>query len=90
MATAYVIRKCDRTVTEAVTRGDLKHWHWQQFGFPVTDFAIIFALLLSVYKALGISPSAPIVMYDHDARRRWRGAGMYSGHSIDTVLTFMA
>ena len=89
MATAYVIRKCDRTVTEAVIRGDIKHWHWQQFRFPVTDFAIIFALLLSVYKALSISPSAPIVMDDHDVSRSWRGAGIYSGHSFDTALAFM-
>ena len=63
MATAYVIRKCDRTVTEAVIRGDIKQWHRQQFRFPVTDFAIIFALRLSVNEALNVSPSVPMVLY---------------------------
>ena len=89
MATTYVMRKLERTVTGTVIRGDIKHWHWQQFRFPVTDFAIIFALPLSLYKALNVSPSAPIVLYDHNASRRWRGAGICPGHSIDTVLAFI-
>lgn len=57
MATAYEIRKCDRTVTGGLTKGGVRQWHWRQFRFSVKFQAIICALPPSVYQALGIRPS---------------------------------
>ena len=60
MATAYVIRKCDRIVTGSLTRGGGRQWHWRQFRFTVKYQAIIFALPPSVYSTLGINPTIKV------------------------------
>lgn len=60
MATAYVIRKCDRIVTGGLTKGGIRQWHWRQFRFTVKYQAIIFTLPTSIYSALGISSSVQI------------------------------
>ncbi len=60
MATAYVIRKCDRIVTGGVTKGGVRQWHWRQFRFTVNYQAIVFALPASIYSALGVSPTVQV------------------------------
>lgn len=60
MATAYVIRKCDRIVTGGLTKGGIRQWHWHQFRFTVRYQAIVFALPGSIYSALGVSPTVQI------------------------------
>lgn len=60
MATAYVIRKCDRIVTGGLTKGGTRQWHWRQFRFTVKYQAIVFALPTPVYSALGVSPTVQI------------------------------
>lgn len=60
LATAYVIKKCDRLVTGGVTRGGIREWHWRQFRFTVKYEAILFALPTSVYTSLGVSPTVQI------------------------------
>ncbi|CAD6569242.1 MAG: hypothetical protein ASARMPRED_002680 [Alectoria sarmentosa] len=60
MATAYVIRKCDRIVTGGLTKGGIRQWHWRQFRFTVKYRAIVFALPASIYSALGVSPTVQV------------------------------
>lgn len=60
MATAYVLRKCDRIVTGGLTKGGTRQWHWRQFRFTVNYQSIVFALPASIYTALGISPTIQI------------------------------
>ncbi len=60
MATAYVIRKCDRIVTGGLTKGGVRQWHWRQFRFTVNYQAIVFALPASIYSALGVSPTVQV------------------------------
>ena len=60
MATAYVIRKCDRIVTGGLTKGGIRQWYWRQFRFTVNYQAIVFALPASVYSALGVSPTVQV------------------------------
>lgn len=60
MATAYVIRKCDRIVTGGLTKGGNRQWHWRQFRFTVKYQAILFALPPSIYSALGVSPTVQV------------------------------
>ena len=61
MATAYVIRKCDRIVTGGLTKGGTRQWHWRQFRFTVNYQAIVFTLPNSVYTALGVSPTVQVI-----------------------------
>lgn len=62
LATAYVIRKCDRIVTGGLTKGGSRQWHWRQFRFTVKYQAIVFALpIRHIHKSLGIS--SPIRVY---------------------------
>ncbi|MDI1489041.1 MAG: hypothetical protein OHK93_008318 [Ramalina farinacea] len=60
LATAYVIKKCDRLVTGGVTRGGLREWHWRQFRFTVKYEAILFALPTPVYTSLGVRSTVQI------------------------------
>ncbi|KAI4180878.1 MAG: hypothetical protein L6R41_006966 [Letrouitia leprolyta] len=60
LATAYVIRKCDRIVTGGLTRGGWRQWHWRQFRFTVNYQAIVFSLPPSIYNALGISSTVQV------------------------------
>jgi len=60
MATAYVIRKCDRIVTGGLTRGGQRQWHWRQFRFTVNYQAITFTLPPAVYASLGVSSAVQI------------------------------
>ena len=76
MATAYVIRKCDRIVTGGLTEGGIRKWHWRQFRFTVQYQAIIFALPASIYSALGVSPT---VQVDTPAPEIWHGANKNRG-----------
>ena len=55
LATAYVIRKCDRIVTGGLTKGGTRKWHWRQFRFTVRYQAIVFALPEPIYSGLGIN-----------------------------------
>ena len=71
MATAYVIRKCDRIVTGGLTKGGIRKWDWRQFRFTVQYQTIIFALPASIYSALGVSPTVQI---DSPAPEVWHGA----------------
>ncbi|KAL9023154.1 MAG: hypothetical protein Q9196_007363 [Gyalolechia fulgens] len=77
LATAYVIRKCDRIVTGGLTKGGWRQWHWRQFRFTVHYQAIVFTLPQSIYSSLGISstvqfdqPSEEI--YDRAVKTRSR------------------
>ena len=76
MATAYVIRKCDRIVTGGLTKGGTRKWHWRQFRFTVQYQAIIFALPASIYSALGVSPTVQI---DTPAPDLWHEANKNRG-----------
>lgn len=60
LATAYVIRKCDRIVTGGLTKGGTRQWHWRQFRFTVNYQAVVFALPPSVYQNLGISSTIQV------------------------------
>ena len=60
MATAYVIRKCDRIVTGGLIKGGTRQWHWRQLRFTVNYQAIVFALPASIYSALSVSPTVQI------------------------------
>ena len=60
LATAYVIRKCDRIVTGGLTKGGSRQWHWRQFRFTVNYQAIIFELPRSIHSSLGISPTVRV------------------------------
>lgn len=71
MATAYVIRKCDRIVTGGLTKGGIRQWHWRQFRFTVKYQAIVFALPASIYSALGVSQT---VQVDPPAQEVWQEA----------------
>lgn len=71
MATAYVIRKCDRIVTGGLTKGGIRKWHWRQFRFTVQYQAIVFALPASIYSSLGVSPTVQI---DTPAPEVWHEA----------------
>jgi hypothetical protein len=73
MATAYVIRKCDRTVTGGLTKGGVRQWHWRQFRFSVKYQAIICTLPSSVYQALGIRPSIQLDT-DKPSQQLWNRA----------------
>ena len=70
LATAYVIKKCDRLVTGGVTRGGMREWHWRQFRFTVKYEAILFALPTSVYSSLGVSSTVQIGKPSPDIHRR--------------------
>ena len=76
MATAYVIRKCDRIVTGGLTQGGIRQWHWRQFRFTVKYQAIIFALPVTMYSALGVSPT---VRVDSPALEVWHKASKVRG-----------
>ena len=82
MATAYVIRKCDRIVTGGVTGGGIRHWHWQQFRFTVTYEAIIFALPSSVYRSLCVSPSVQIDPHKPNGELVVRARKLRSGRNL--------
>lgn len=71
MATAYVIRKCDRIVTGGLSKGGIRQWHWRQFRFTVKYQAIVFALPASIYSALGVSQT---VQVDSLAQEVWQEA----------------
>jgi hypothetical protein len=71
MATAYVIRKCDRIVTGGLTKGGIRQWHWRQFRFTVRYQAIVFSLPPPLYTALGVSPTVRI---DSPSRDLWSRA----------------
>lgn len=71
LATAYVIRKCDRIVTGGVTKGGTKQWHWRQFRFTVKYQAIVFALPASLYSALGVQTTVQI---DSPSEELWTRA----------------
>lgn len=71
LATAYVIRKCDRIVTGGVTKGGTKQWHWRQFRFTVKYQAIVFALPASLYSALGVQSTVQI---DSPSEELWTRA----------------
>lgn len=60
MATAYVLRKCDRIVTGGVTKGGTKRWHWRQFRFTVKYQAIVFALPAPLYASLGVQSTVQV------------------------------
>ncbi len=60
MATAYVIRKCDRIVTAGLTKAGIRQWHWRQFRFTVNYQVIVFAIPVSTYSSLGISPTVQV------------------------------
>lgn len=60
LATAYVIRKCDRIVTGGLTKGGWRQWHWRQFRFTVNYQAIVFTLPPIIYTALGISSTIQV------------------------------
>lgn len=60
LATAYVIRKCDRIVTGGLTKGGTRQWHWRQFRFTVNYQAVVFSLPPSVYQNLGISSTIQV------------------------------
>ena len=68
MATAYVIKKCDRIVTGGITRGGTRQWHWRQFRFTVKYQAVIFALPRPVYETLGISST---IQVNPPTKRLW-------------------
>lgn len=77
LATAYVIKKCDRIVTGGLTKGGTRQWHWRQFRFTVKYNAIIFALPRPVYKSLEIestihinSPSKVILYRATEMRKK--------------------
>lgn len=56
LATAYVVRKCDRLVAGGMTRGARRAWYWRQFRFSVRYEALVFSLPRGVYAAVGVSP----------------------------------
>ncbi|KAI9875149.1 MAG: hypothetical protein M1830_008823 [Pleopsidium flavum] len=66
LATAYVIRKCDRIVTGGLTRGGTRQWHWRQFRFTVKYQAIVFALPAPLYSALGVRPTVQVDSPSHE------------------------
>ena len=76
MATAYVIRKCDRIVTGGLTKGGIRQWHWRQFRFTVRYQALVFALPASIYSSLGVSPT---VQVDMPALEIWDKANKLRG-----------
>lgn len=69
LATAYVIKKCDRLVTGGVTRGGIREWHWRQFRFTVKYEAILFALPTPVYTDLGVRSTVEIDRPSPDIHR---------------------
>lgn len=71
MATAYVIRKCDRIVTGGLTKGGIRQRHFRQFRFTVQYQAVVFALPASIYTALGVSPT---VRVDTPSPQVWHDA----------------
>ena len=79
MATAYVIRKCDRTVTGGLTKGGVRQWHWRQFRFSVKYQTIICALPSSVYQALGIRPAVQLDT-DKPSQQLWDRAIKLRAH----------
>lgn len=75
LATAYVIRKCDRIVTGGLTRGGSRQWHWRQFRFTVNYQAIVFELPSSIHSSLDISPTIQVhrpskELYDRAVKTR--------------------
>ncbi|MCJ1245854.1 hypothetical protein MMC30_003058 [Trapelia coarctata] len=66
MATAYVLRKCDRVVTGRVTKGGTRQWHWRQFRFTVQYQAIIFALPAPLYPAIGVRSTVQVDSPSHE------------------------
>ncbi|MCJ1409015.1 hypothetical protein MMC19_003092 [Ptychographa xylographoides] len=60
MATAYVLRKCDRIVTGGVIRGGTRQWHWRQFRFTVRYQGIVFTLPERLLSALGVPSTIKI------------------------------
>ncbi|KAL8720122.1 MAG: hypothetical protein Q9225_002967 [Loekoesia sp. 1 TL-2023] len=77
LATAYVIRKCDRIVTGGLTRGGSRQWHWRQFRFTVNYQAIVFELPSSIHSSLEISPTIQVdrpskELYDRAIKTRPR------------------
>ncbi|MCJ1422901.1 hypothetical protein MMC29_000781 [Sticta canariensis] len=71
LATAYVIKKCDRIVTGGVTKGGTRQWHWRQFRFTVKYQGICFALPAPLYSALGVQST---VQVDSPSRELWTRA----------------
>lgn len=71
LATAYVIKKCDRIVTGGVTKGGTRQWHWRQFRFTVKYPGICFALPAPLYSALGVQST---VQVDPPSRELWTRA----------------
>ena len=71
LATAYVIKKCDRIVTGGVTKGGIKQWHWRQFRFTVKYQGLCFALPAPLYSALGVQST---VQVDSPSRELWTRA----------------
>ncbi|KAL8705959.1 MAG: hypothetical protein Q9201_000953 [Fulgogasparrea decipioides] len=68
LATAYVIRKCDRIVTGGLTVGGRRQWHWRQFRFTVKYQSLVFTLPQSVYESLGVSST---VRVDSPSKEVW-------------------
>lgn len=60
MATAYVIRKCDRIVTGGLSKGGKRRWHWRQFRFTVSYQSIAFTLPPKLYTALGLNATVQV------------------------------
>ena len=55
LATAYVLRKCDRIVTGGLIAGGKRKWHWRQCRFTVRYQSLIMTLPESIYSSLGIT-----------------------------------
>ena len=54
LATAYVMHKCDSTVTGTLTNGGTRQWHWRQFRFTAKYQSVVFTLPSCVYRPMGI------------------------------------
>ena len=70
LATAYVIRKCDRIVTGGLTKGGTRQWHWRQFRFTVKCQTVVFSLPVQVYNSLGLSSSVNVSSRPEDIWHR--------------------
>lgn len=64
LATAYVIRECDRIVMGGLTKGGTRQWHWRQFRYTVKYQAISFAFPRQLYASLGVSPAVQVEKSD--------------------------
>lgn len=71
LATAYVIKKCDRIVTGGVTKGGTKQFHWRQFRYTVKYQAVVFAFPPPLYSALGVQGT---VQVDSPSEELWTRA----------------